>query len=46
MDPNNNQGANGSSMPPLLTDEKIFEWEYLETIGQIDPDDNGYKYYK
>jgi len=32
MDPSNNGGMPGT-MPPLLTDEKIFEWEYLETIG-------------
>lgn len=28
-----NPNVNPGAMPPLLTDEKIFEWEYLETIG-------------
>ena len=29
-----------------MSDEKIFEWEYAETQGQIDTNDEGYKYYK
>lgn len=36
----------GGARPPLLSDEKIFGWEYDETQGQIDPADEGYRYYK
>tara|TARA_B100000519_G_scaffold22670_1_gene16037 strand:- start:227 stop:490 length:264 start_codon:yes stop_codon:yes gene_type:complete len=40
-------GPNGwSSGPPLMSDEKIFEWEYKETQNTISPDDEGYRYYK
>ena len=34
-----------SSGPPLMSDEKIFEWEFKETQGQIDPNDEGYTPY-
>jgi len=29
-----------------MSDEKIFEWEYKETMNCINPEDEGYRYYK
>lgn len=43
--PNTNGGGPGPR-PPLMSDEKIFEWEYKETHNQINMDDEGYRYYK
>jgi hypothetical protein len=43
----NGQTAGGQvARPPLLSDEKIFEWEYRETQGPPDQGDEGYRYYK
>lgn len=43
---NGQPAAGGIGRPPLLSDEKIFGWEYDETQGTIDPADEGYRYYK
>lgn len=40
--------ANGTAgpRPPLMSDEKIFEWEHKETMNTINLEDEGYRYYK
>lgn len=45
MQPAAANGAMGPR-PPLMSDEKIFEWEYKETQNTINMEDEGYRYYK